>query len=182
MLNKFTIRLTNRPVLPSYGSILSNWRKFSTVSSHSRLPATVYRLQLLPESNLLSMERIRTGRPKITFLCQVMAWCTLECPKKSQVCIDDTVCSRTNSSPAFNGPLFMPNTILMQELARNAFDQYCEEDEAIRPVLISIKKGTVRSLLLADDTNMVLQGRFFPHLSLPSIKTLHYFHSNRRVR
>ncbi|KIX05841.1 uncharacterized protein Z518_03814 [Rhinocladiella mackenziei CBS 650.93] len=31
----------------------------------------------------------------------------------------------------------------MQELARNAFDYYRDEDETSRPVLISIKKGTV---------------------------------------
>ncbi|OAG34735.1 hypothetical protein AYO21_11083 [Fonsecaea monophora] len=37
----------------------------------------------------------------------------------------------------------MPNTILMQDLTRLAFDRYLEEDETRKPVLISLKKGTL---------------------------------------
>jgi hypothetical protein len=50
MLNKFSLRLPIRHVLASYKS--KNCQSFTTVSLHSRLPATVYRLQLLPKSNL----------------------------------------------------------------------------------------------------------------------------------
>jgi len=50
----------------------------------------------------------------------------------------------------------MPNTLLMQELARNAFDQYHDEDETSRPVLISIAKGMVCDHTRAGYTDIVL--------------------------
>lgn len=111
-----------------------------------------------------------------------MDWCILECLRKSQVCIGSSGYSLANGPPASNGPLFMPNTLLMQDLARNAFDQYRDEDEASRPVLISIKNGSVCNHTRAGDTDTVLQGPFFPRPSCSSIKILHCFHYNRFIR
>lgn len=44
----------------------------------------------------------------------------------------------------FNGAIFMPNTQLMQELTRDAFDAYFEQDEACRPILVRLAKGKLR--------------------------------------
>jgi len=61
MLKKSSIRLTNRHVLASYGGVLKNRRGFTTVSVHTRLPATVYRLQLQQKSNLLPYGENKSG-------------------------------------------------------------------------------------------------------------------------
>jgi hypothetical protein len=76
----------------------------------------------------------------------------------------------------------MPNTLLMQDLARNAFDHYRDEDETSRPILISIAKGMVCDHTRAGYTDIILQGPFFLPLSSPSITIFHYFHSNRSIR
>lgn len=38
----------------------------------------------------------------------------------------------------------MPNTHLMQELTRDAFDAYFEQDESCKPVLVRLAKGKAR--------------------------------------
>lgn len=121
-----------------------NLRRLSTVSLHSRLPTTVYRLQLLPKSNLSSFiknedsdinERVLVSDDGLVY------------PRVSDKL--PSMCSRNivsdllmRFSSETNGPIFMPNTILMQDLTRLAFDQYIEEDETRKPVVISLKKGT----------------------------------------
>lgn len=38
----------------------------------------------------------------------------------------------------------MPNTHLMQELTRDAFDAYLEQDESCKPILVRLAKGKAR--------------------------------------
>ncbi len=71
----------------------------------------------------------------------MMVWYILEYRTNFQVRIHKTSFWKLLIVAETNGPIFMPNTILMQDLTRLAFDQYLEEEETRKPVLISLKKG-----------------------------------------
>merc|ERR1711939_1223947 len=126
MLGGFSLCVSMRHSL--IFSKAGNLRRLSTVSLHSKLPTTVYRLQLLPNSNLSAFKKDEDS----------------DIDERLLVSDDGLVYPRVSDKfPKTNGPIFMPNTILMQDLTRLAFDQYLEEEETRKPVLISLKKGTL---------------------------------------
>ncbi|RMZ85070.1 hypothetical protein DV738_g363, partial [Chaetothyriales sp. CBS 135597] len=105
-----------------------NWEGYyvRSIKQTFGLPTTVYRLQLLPKSNLSAFTKDED--PAIN--------------ERVLVSDDGLIYPRVSDKlPKTNGPIFMPNTILMQDLTRLAFDQYIEEDETRKPVMISLKKG-----------------------------------------
>lgn len=103
---------------------------------------TVYRLQRLPKSNLSAYTKDEASDIEEQVLVSSDG---LVYPRISgdipSLCHKNLSRGLLTAISGSNGPLFMPNTILMQDLARNAFDQYLEEDETRKPVFISMKKG-----------------------------------------
>ncbi|RVX69601.1 hypothetical protein B0A52_06665 [Exophiala mesophila] len=120
-------------------------RNIASISILKRVPATIYRLQQGPRSNLVAPHPEGEGIPI------------------DEVQLDRNGLVKTGLSlkePLFNGAIFMPNTHLMQELTRDAFDAYFEQDESCKPILVRLAKGTMvpESLqLLQQDSQFALQ-------------------------
>lgn len=157
---------------------LKSCRRLTTVSLYSRLPMTVHRLQLLPKSNLSAYKDETSDVEEQVVVSSdglVYPWVSDKIPSLCSKTLSGVLLMDTQGS---NGSLFMPNTILMQDLARNAFDQYLEEDETRKPVFISIKRGMTLDHIHLDRTRMILRERCCLLPLLPFTMTHPRFHFN----
>ncbi|PWY73820.1 hypothetical protein BO94DRAFT_524772 [Aspergillus sclerotioniger CBS 115572] len=126
-----------------------NYRALSYVSSHSISPATLYRFQVRPESQLFDKRLDQDD------------W---EWEDGIEVARDGLVYPKI-SPDVSNGALFMPNTHFLQEITRRSFDNYLDaidngQAEAC-PLYLTISKGTAipKSLTLyrERDSRFTLQ-------------------------
>ncbi|KAE8353376.1 hypothetical protein BDV28DRAFT_133216 [Aspergillus coremiiformis] len=125
-----------RPKFRCYTSFTRNnagcKRQFSLISVHTKFPATMYRLQIQRNSHLFNQQEGKGGyiRDSITVSKNGLVYPML-----------------SSSFPYSNGPVFRPNTCLMQEILRRDYDNQVEEAEAsgstIDSLVITIRKDTV---------------------------------------
>ncbi|KAJ5457519.1 hypothetical protein N7475_008907 [Penicillium sp. IBT 31633x] len=117
--------------LPAARWNINQARKFSLLSTHNSFPATMYRFQLERKSTLYDATQDETRH------------------RKDAVTVsgDGLVHARiSKSSPYSNGPIFMPNSRLMQQMLRFDFERYQEDigdgKSLMDPTVICIPRGT----------------------------------------
>ncbi|KAJ5316805.1 hypothetical protein PENANT_c016G01096 [Penicillium antarcticum] len=108
-----------------------NVRKFSLLSTHTSFPATMYRFQLERNATMYDSTQDETRYRKDGI----------------KVSEDGLVhASISKSSPYSNGPIFMPNSRLMQQMLRFDLERYQEDVNdgkcVLDPSVISIERGT----------------------------------------
>ncbi|KAJ5251059.1 hypothetical protein N7489_001469 [Penicillium chrysogenum] len=106
-------------------------RKFSLLSTHASFPATMYRYQLDRRATLYDVTQDETRHRKDAV----------------NVSKDGLVhAAISKSSPYSNGPIFMPNSRLMQQMLRFDFERYQEEIAdgkcLMDPTVICVPRGT----------------------------------------
>ncbi|KAJ5902607.1 hypothetical protein N7495_003135 [Penicillium taxi] len=117
--------------LPAARVNLAKTRKFSLISTHTSFPATMYRFQLHRKATLYDAREEESRRTKDGI----------------QVSDDGLVhAAISKSSPYSNGPVFMPNTRLMQQMLRFDYDRYLDDVAdgkcVLDPVVVRIERGT----------------------------------------
>ncbi|KAJ5951709.1 uncharacterized protein N7479_010122 [Penicillium vulpinum] len=117
--------------LPAARLNINQTRKFSLLSTHASFPATMYRYQLSRKATLYDVAQDETRH------------------RKDAVNVsDDGLVHATisKSSPYSNGPIFMPNSRLMQQMLRFDFARYQEEIDdgkcLLDPTVICVPRGT----------------------------------------
>ncbi|KAG0153001.1 hypothetical protein Pdw03_7680 [Penicillium digitatum] len=117
--------------LPAARLNINQARRFSLLSTHASFPATLYRYQLERKATLYDVTQDETRHRKDAV----------------NVSADGLVhASISKSSPYSNGPIFMPNSRLMQQMLRFDFERYQEEIGdgkcPMDPTVICIPRGT----------------------------------------
>ncbi|KXG51850.1 uncharacterized protein PGRI_092430 [Penicillium griseofulvum] len=117
--------------LPAARLNINQARKFSLLSTHASFPATMYRYQLARKATLYDVTQDETRHRKDAI----------------SVSNDGLVhAAILKSSPYSNGPIFMPNSRLMQQMLRFDFDRYQEEigdgKSLLDPTVICVPRGT----------------------------------------
>ncbi|KAJ5776434.1 uncharacterized protein N7511_001445 [Penicillium nucicola] len=108
-----------------------NARKFSLLSTHSSFPATMYRFQLHRNATMYDASEDETRHRKDGI----------------KVSEDGLVHANiSKSSPYSNGPIFMPNSRLMQQMLRFDLEHYQEGIDdgkcPLDPSVVCIERGT----------------------------------------
>ncbi|CAI7663656.1 unnamed protein product [Penicillium palitans] len=117
--------------LPAARLNINQARKFSLLSTHASFPATMYRYQLERKATLydVTQDETRHRKDAVNVSADGLVHATI-----------------SKSSPYSNGPIFMPNSRLMQQMLRFDFDRYQEEigdGKALTdPTVICIPRGT----------------------------------------
>ncbi|OQE26985.1 hypothetical protein PENFLA_c006G07687 [Penicillium flavigenum] len=117
--------------LPAARLNMNQARKFSLLSTHASFPATMYRYQLDRKATLYDVTQDETRHRKDAV----------------NVSKDGLVhAAISKSSPYSNGPIFMPNSRLMQQMLRFDFERYQEEIAdgkcLMDPTVICVPRGT----------------------------------------
>ncbi|KAJ6185110.1 hypothetical protein N7519_006411 [Penicillium mononematosum] len=117
--------------LPAARLNMNQARKFSLLSTHASFPATMYRYQLDRRATLYDVTQDETRHRKDAV----------------NVSKDGLVhAAISKSSPYSNGPIFMPNSRLMQQMLRFDFERYQEEIAdgkcLMDPTVICVPRGT----------------------------------------
>ncbi|KAJ5558046.1 hypothetical protein N7535_009536 [Penicillium sp. DV-2018c] len=117
--------------LPATRLNMRQVRMFSLISTHTSFPATMYRFQLERKATLYDVRQEETRH------------------RKDAISVSDDGLVHANiskSSPYSNGPIFMPNTRLMQQMLRFDFERYQEEigdgKALMDPCVICVPRGT----------------------------------------
>ncbi|CAI7595954.1 unnamed protein product [Penicillium glandicola] len=117
--------------LPAARLHINQARKFSLLSTHASFPATMYRYQLARKATLYDVNQDETRHRKDAVNVS------------SDGLVHATI---SKSSPYSNGPIFMPNSRLMQQMLRFDFDRYQEEIGdgkcLMDPTVICVPRGT----------------------------------------
>ncbi|KAF4765633.1 hypothetical protein N7455_004133 [Penicillium solitum] len=117
--------------LPAARLNINQARKFSLLSTHASFPATMYRYQLERKATLydVTQDETRHRKDAVNVSADGLVHATI-----------------SKSSPYSNGPIFMPNSRLMQQMLRFDFDRYQEEigdgKALMDPTVICIPRGT----------------------------------------
>ncbi|KAJ5612037.1 hypothetical protein N7510_005231 [Penicillium lagena] len=117
--------------LPAARLIPNHTRKFSLLSTHASFPATMHRFQLHRKATLYDADQEETRHRKDGI----------------KVSGDGLVHAMiSKSSPYSNGPIFMPNSRLMQQILQFDFSNYQEDVDdgkpMLNPTVICIQRGT----------------------------------------
>ncbi|OGE49285.1 hypothetical protein PENARI_c022G04929 [Penicillium arizonense] len=108
-----------------------NVRKFSLLSTHASFPATLYRFQLQRNATMYDANQDETRHRKDGI-------------KVSEDGLVHAMISK--SSPYSNGPVFMPNSRLMQQMLKFDFERYQEDIDdgksILDPTVLCIQRGT----------------------------------------
>ncbi|KAJ6140217.1 hypothetical protein N7471_006703 [Penicillium samsonianum] len=117
--------------LPAARLNINQARTFSLLSTHASFPATMYRYQLERKATLYDVTQDETRHRKDAV----------------NVSKDGLVhAAISKSSPYSNGPVFMPNSRLMQQMLRFDFERYQEEigdgKSLMDPTVICVPRGT----------------------------------------
>ncbi|KAJ5782102.1 hypothetical protein N7457_003876 [Penicillium paradoxum] len=117
--------------LPAARLNINQARKFSLLSTHASFPATMYRFQLERKATLYDVRQDETRY------------------RKDAISVSDDGLVHamiSKSSPYSNGPIFMPNSRLMQQMLRFDFERYQEDigdgKSLLDPTVICIQRGT----------------------------------------
>ncbi|CAG7950233.1 unnamed protein product [Penicillium olsonii] len=109
----------------------SQARGFSLLSTHTTFPATMYRFQLSKKATLYDANQEETRY------------------RKDGIRVSENGLVHANiskSSPYSNGPIFMPNSRLLQQMLKFDFAHYQEETSdgkcPLDPSVICVQKGT----------------------------------------
>ncbi|KAJ5684031.1 uncharacterized protein N7477_000376 [Penicillium maclennaniae] len=117
--------------LPAARLNLNHARKFSLLSTHASFPATMYRYQLQRKASMYDSREEGNRSSK-------------DAVKVSEDGLVHAMISK--SSPYSNGPIFMPNSRLLQQMLRFDFKSYQEEVSdgkvSLDPTVICIPRGT----------------------------------------
>ncbi|KAJ5457230.1 hypothetical protein N7530_012504 [Penicillium desertorum] len=121
--------------LPAARLNMNQARKFSLLSTHASFPATMYRYQLDRKATLYDVTQDETRHRKDAV----------------NVSKDGLVhAAISKSSPYSNGPIFMPNSRLMQQMLRFDFERYQEEVAdgkcLMDPTVICVPRGMMFSM------------------------------------
>lgn len=117
--------------LPAARLNINQARKFSLLSTHASFPATMYRYQLERKATLydVTQDETRHRKDAVNVSADGLVHATI-----------------SKSSPYSNGPVFMPNSRLMQQMLRFDFDRYQEEisdgKALLDPTVICVPRGT----------------------------------------
>ncbi|KAJ5528554.1 hypothetical protein N7527_001947 [Penicillium freii] len=117
--------------LPAARLNINQARKFSLLSTHTSFPATMYRYQLERKATLydVTQDETRHRKDAVNVSADGLVHATI-----------------SKSSPYSNGPIFMPNSRLMQQMLRFDFDRYQEEigdgKALLDPTVICVPRGT----------------------------------------
>ncbi|OQD62337.1 hypothetical protein PENPOL_c012G10229 [Penicillium polonicum] len=117
--------------LPAARLNINQARKFSLLSTHTSFPATMYRYQLERKATLydVTQDETRHRKDAVSVSADGLVHATI-----------------SKSSPYSNGPIFMPNSRLMQQMLRFDFDRYQEEigdgKALLDPTVICVPRGT----------------------------------------
>ncbi|KAJ9488770.1 hypothetical protein VN97_g4526 [Penicillium thymicola] len=117
--------------LPAARLNINQARKFSLLSTHASFPATMYRYQLDRKATLydVTQDETRHRKDAVNISADGLVHATI-----------------SKSSPYSNGPIFMPNSRLMQQMLRFDFDRYQEEisdgKALLDPTVICVPRGT----------------------------------------
>ncbi|KAJ5876236.1 uncharacterized protein N7529_001820 [Penicillium soppii] len=117
--------------LPAARLNIKQARSFSLLSTHASFPATMYRFQLSKKATLYDANQEETRYRKDGI----------------RVSEDGLVHANiSKSSPYSNGPIFMPNSRLLQQMLKFDFDHYQEETNdgkcPMDPSVICVERGT----------------------------------------
>ncbi|KAJ5177397.1 uncharacterized protein N7500_000096 [Penicillium coprophilum] len=117
--------------LPAARLNINQARNFSLLSTHASFPATMYRYQLARKATLydVTQDETRHRKDAITVSKDGLVHAAI-----------------TKSSPYSNGPIFMPNSRLMQQMLRFDFERYLEEigdgKSVLDPTVFCVPRGT----------------------------------------
>ncbi|OQE35221.1 hypothetical protein PENCOP_c014G04119 [Penicillium coprophilum] len=117
--------------LPAARLNINKARNFSLLSTHASFPATMYRYQLARKATLydVTQDETRHRKDAITVSKDGLVHAAI-----------------MKSSPYSNGPIFMPNSRLMQQMLRFDFERYLEEigdgKSVLDPTVICVPRGT----------------------------------------